>query len=168
MRAVPGPSLLSRLANRSRDARVAAWFRRGWDAELLAVAPAKDEMGAPLVWDFPHPVNRSPLCRVLRPWYLFPLLFVAFIACSAMLIRGRLLTPPELGERLLVGAAVGALVAPSIRRRLKPRVERMALRAYRRLRWRAVAAQDAVIAEALERERTPKRHGTPAPAADGR
>lgn len=98
-----------------------------------------------------------------RPWYLFPVLAVVFVVGSAMLVRGRLVTPAELGERLAVGAALGGPVAPSIRRKLKPKVERMALRAYRRLRWRAVAARDAAIAEALERGRTPKRLMAPAP-----
>lgn len=148
----PGASLLRRLA---------AWFRRGWDAELLAVAPAKDETGAPLVWDFPHPVNRSPLWRILRPWYLFPALFVVLVAGGAMLTRGRLLAPSELLERLLVGGVVAAVFAPSIRRKLKPRVERIALRAYRRYRWRATSELDAAMRDALEKrhegERSPKR-----------
>ena len=45
--------------SRTIAARIAAWWRRGYDAELLALAPDVDDQGEPLVWDFPHPVNRS-------------------------------------------------------------------------------------------------------------
>jgi hypothetical protein len=130
--------------------RLTAWLRRGWDAELLACAPATDEQGRPLVWDFPHPVNRTPLFGLLRPWILGPVMVATVILGSSMLIRGRLLTPAELGERLLVIALISAFFGPSIERRYRPKVHRMALRTYRQYRWRGTSALDAAIDEARD------------------
>jgi hypothetical protein len=142
---------------RSLATRLAAWWRRGYDAELLAVAPTVDEGGQPLVWDFTHPVNRSPAWRLLRPWVHLPVIFVVAPLCLSMWGRGRLFTLAELGPRLVLFGVVAAVLGTAIHRRQRPRVERLALKAYHRWRWRGTALQDAAIAAALERERTPKR-----------
>ena len=138
-------------------ARVAAWWRRGYDAELLACAPATDEEGQPLAWDFPHPVNRSRMWTLLRPWFLFPALFGVLSMSVPFVVRGGIPPLAVLGGRLVFVGVVSAIFATAIHRRHRPRVERLALKAYRRYRWRGTRALDTEIAAALERERTPKR-----------
>src|SRR5688572_8705858 len=80
---------------------LAAWLRRGYDAELLAVAPAANEDGTPLVWDFPRPVNRSRAWALLRPWFLYPAIFAVGAMAIPFIVRTHAPDLRELGGRLL-------------------------------------------------------------------
>ena len=132
---------------RSRMARVAAWWRRGWDAELLACAPATDERGESLTWGFPHPVNRSPLWRLRRPWIAVPVTMIAAPQIVTAWLRGRVPTLTEVGESMplvVLGLVFGVIIYHAAR----PRVEAAALRTWRIYRWRATTALDMTIRDA--------------------
>ena len=137
--------------------QLAAWWRRGWDAELLACAPDRDERGDMVVWDFPHPVNRSPLWHLLRPWLAIPVVAIAATEVLIGSVIGWDYWVADLPRRLATRSLMLAVAALAIRRGLGPKVERMALRKYRAYRWRATTTLDATIAAALERERAPRR-----------
>ena len=58
------------------------------------------------------------------------------------------------GERCMaisVAVPVGKETGDALVAKLKPRVERMALRVYRRYRWRATSELDVAMRDALER-----------------
>lgn len=139
--------------SRTIAARIAAWWRRGYDAELLALAPDVDDQGEPLVWDFPHPVNRSRGWMLLRPWILYPAIFGVLVMAIPLYVYD---APRPLSfwlSRLALVTLVGAVLGTVIFRRRRRRVERLALKAYHRWRWRGTAALDAAIADARARER---------------
>jgi hypothetical protein len=137
--------------SRTRLARLRAWWRRGHDAELLAVAPIRDRDGTTLTWDFPHPVNHSRLWVLLRPWVSYPLLFAVFAMVIPPLIHGHGLPVSFYARRLLWVGLVSVVLAWSIHKRQRPRIERMALKAYHAYRWRGTRALDVAIAEARTR-----------------
>ena len=153
--------------SRSAPGRIVARLRRRHDAELLALAPAVDEDGKPLVWDFAHPVNRSPAWRLLRPWVLVPSLTAVGLTAIGFVTRRGVPPLAELGGDVLFSGIVCTLLGLAIRRHSRPSTERAALKAYRLYRWRATTTMDAAIAAALERERTPQRL-VDAPAAPER
>lgn len=117
-------------------ARLGAWLRRGWDAELLANAPTHDERGEPLDWSFPHHRNRSPLWKLRRPWVLAPV--VSLLAPFLILaVTGRLHRVDRLGELLAISLPMGALLGLLALATQRPGIQRLALEHYRRERWRA-------------------------------
>jgi hypothetical protein len=148
--------------------RVAAWWRRGYEAELLALAPDVDERGVRLVWDFAHPVNDSPGWRLLRPWVLIPALIgVAAIAVQLLLLRSL----PQLldfGGDLVATGAFCTFLGFLMRAHTRPRTERAALDVYRRYRWRGTSAMDDIIAAAREREHRLRELADPLPPGEGR
>ena len=114
-----------------------AWLRRGWDAELLANAPATDEHGVPLDWSFPHHRNRSPLWRLRRPWVLIPTTMLVMPLVVSVLVRGSLPDARYLATRTAVAALWGTLLGALAWRHRRPKIQRMALEHYRRERWRS-------------------------------
>ena len=140
--------------SRSRLARIAAWWRRGVDAEMLALAPDVDEAGEPLVWDFARPVNRSPLWRLVRPWVLIPTLVAGLFLAIAFAGRTQLPTLSEVAAELAFTIVPCSILGLVIRRRSRKSTERAALKAYRHHRWRGTRALDATIAAALAEQRS--------------
>ena len=140
--------------------RLGAWLRDRHDAELLEVAR---EGGATL--DFPHPRNRIPVFTWMRPHILRASLPLVVLGNLASLLAGRmptLLAPlegglAEAGVRLVLFAVEVGLVSLVSARVGRRWWKRLVVATYQRHRWRATRALEDTIAEALERERTPRR-----------
>ena len=131
------------MADVSRAQMALRWLRDRWDAELLACLPVADAEGRATVLDFPHPVNRSPLWRLLRPWML------AGTALALTLLLMPVPYEPELGVvgywfgRLLSSLFSEWLLGITVYAKAFPPLSRRAYRRYRDMRWRGNRLDDA-------------------------